>query len=63
MSNTPYYDAYKKYKASKNNHSNLIYSIDKKYITLSTGETILEDIKFFDIDGNIIQTQDVFSTL
>jgi hypothetical protein len=60
MSNTPYYDAYEKYKASKTNFN---LSIKKKYIKLSTGETVLQDIEFLDGFGNKILTHDVFSLL
>lgn len=57
MSNTPYYDAYEKMKASKIDFN---LSIRKKYIKLSTGETVLKDIEFLDGFGNKILTNDVF---
>ncbi len=60
MSDTPYYDAYIKYKALKNN-SNVPYTIRKKYVCLSSGETVLEDIEFFDSDNNKIITHDIFT--
>jgi len=57
MTNTPYFDAYEKMKASKTNFN---LSIKKKYITLSSGETVLQDIEFLDGFGNKILTHDVF---
>ena len=57
MSNTPYYDAYEKMKASKINFN---VSVTKKYTRLSTGETVLQDIEFLDEMGNPIYTHDVF---
>ena len=56
MTNTPYFDAYEKYRASKIN-----YNIKKKYVTLSSGQTVLEDIEFFDMDNNPIITHDIFT--
>ena len=57
MSNTPYYDAYEKMKASKTNFN---LTITKKFITLSSGETVLQDVEFLDGMGNPIYTHDVF---
>jgi hypothetical protein len=58
MSNTPYFDAYEKYKASRNRFN---LSITKKYITLSTGEVVLQDIEFLDEFGNEIYSHDIFN--
>ena len=57
MTNTPYFDAYEKMKASKINFN---LTITKKYITLSSGETVLQDVEFLDEIGNPIYTHDVF---
>lgn len=86
MSNTPYYDAYERMKAS-NKFSNTkpkpILDLDfrnsktldsknlsfarassayyrKKYIILSSGEIVLQDVEFLDGMGNPIYTHDVF---
>lgn len=55
MSNTPYFDAYEKYKASKNIFN---ISIKKKFVTLSSGEKVLQDIDVFDNFGNSMYTLD-----
>lgn len=40
MTNTPYFDAYEKYRTSKKN-----IKLIKDYITLKTGEKVLVDVK------------------
>lgn len=48
MSNTPYFDAYEMYRASKTN-----IRLIKEYITLKTGERVIKDVKIInEIDLN-----------
>lgn len=51
MSNTPYFDAYEKYKSSKTMFG---MTFKKEYITLPNGGRVLSDIKLFDKNGNEI---------
>jgi hypothetical protein len=49
MTDTPYFDAYEKYKQSKLKFN---ISIRKTYITLPSGQKVLQDIDVFDNFGN-----------
>lgn len=49
MNNTPFFDAYEKYKKSKEIFN---ISIKKKYIQLDSGQKVLQDIDIFDDFGN-----------
>lgn len=49
MTSTPYFDAYEKYKKSKLKFN---ISIRKTYVTLPSGQKVLQDIDVFDNFGN-----------
>ncbi len=55
MIETPYFDAYEKYKNSK-----VSFRMKKIYKTLSTGEIVLKDIKFYDTNNVIVYFDDNF---
>lgn len=50
MSNTPYFDAYEKYRASKKD-----IKLIKTYVTLKTGQKVLVDVNLLDSLGNVIE--------
>ena len=51
MTDTPYFDAYEKYTQSK---SKFNISIRKTYVTLPSGQKVLQDIDVFDNFGNLM---------
>lgn len=59
MSSTPYFDAYEKYRASKNKFN---LTIKKKFIQTFNGEYLLKDIEFYDGEGNMLNTLDNIKT-